>query len=103
MIHAVFFWLRSDLTEAERTLFQDELLLLLDLPYLVQGKVGRPAATTHREGVTDHSFDFSLLLEFKSMEDHDAYQVSDPAHDRFIDTCKGLWEKVRVLDSDPVI
>lgn len=99
MFHTVFFWLKPELSVEERDLFERELLHLLDIPYLAQGQVGKPADTAHREGVTEHSFDYSLILEFKTMEDHDHYQSKDPDHDRFVDTCKGLWSKVRVFDS----
>ena len=101
MIHTVFFWLKTDLSEADRSKFETELKLLPEIDYLEFGKVGQPAATTERP-VTDHSFDYSLVLSFKTMEDHDRYQTDDPAHTRFIETCKELWERVVVYDSEVI-
>jgi len=102
MFHTVFFWLKSDLTDEQRATFENELRRIPQISYLAQGIVSKPAATTERPGVTDHSFDFSLILEFKSMEDHIRYQTDDADHDRFIDTCKSLWKRVTVLDSQPL-
>lgn len=99
MFHTVYFWLKPDLSEAQRHLFETELERLLAIPYLAQGQAGKPASTAHREGVTEQSFDYSLILEFKTLQDHDHYQAEDPDHDRFVATCKGLWSRVMVLDS----
>ena len=102
MFHTVFFWLKDDLTEEQRTHFESELSLLPKIPYLAQGHVSKPAATAHREGVTDHSFDFSLILEFKNLEDHEKYQTNDADHDRFVEQCKEYWKQVQVRDSEPL-
>jgi hypothetical protein len=99
MFHTVYFWLQRDLDPEQRQHFEAELLRLLAIPYVLQGQVGKPAATAHREGVTDHSFDYALVLEFATLEDHDRYQAEDPVHEHFVATCKGLWRNVLVLDS----
>ena len=99
MIHTVFFWLKEDLSEADRATFESELKRLPEIDYLDFGKVGKPADTAERP-VTDHSFDFSLVLSFKTMEDHDRYQTNDAAHDRFINTCKEFWARVVVYDTE---
>jgi hypothetical protein len=57
-IHNVYFWLRKDLTSAERELFATEVRRLAQIPYLERGYVGTPAET-ERRSVTDHSFDFA--------------------------------------------
>ena len=99
MIHTVFFWLKEDLSETDRATFESELKRLPQIDYLEFGKVGKPADTAERP-VTDHSFDYSLVLSFNSMEDHDRYQTNDADQDRFIETCKEYWERVVVYDTE---
>lgn len=101
IIHYVFFWLRKDLTSAERALFDSEVRRLAEISYLERGYVGTPAPTASRP-VTDHSFDYSAALYFKSMEDHDFYQAECPEHTRFVAVCKPLWERVVIYDTSPV-
>ena len=101
MIHNVFFWLKQELPADQRTVFENELIKLKEIPYLIHGFVGRPAPTARRP-VTDHSFDFSLTLHFKSLEDHEHYQTSCEHHQRFLKTCEGLWERVQVYDTSPI-
>ena len=101
IIHSVYFWLRKDLTPAERELFDSEVRRLAKISYLERGYVGSPAATANRP-VTDHSFDYSAALHFKSMDDHDFYQGPCPEHTRFVTTCKPLWERVIIYDTAPV-
>lgn len=99
MIHNVYFWLKSGLSPEEVSLFEDELARLLSLDYLAHGFAGKPAPTEPRP-VTDHSFSYSLLLRFKTRQDHDFYQTECPIHRRFVATCKDLWERVVVYDSE---
>ena len=99
MNHNVYFWLKSDLSAESVALFESELKLVTQISYLAKGDCGKPAATAHRP-VTDHSFSYSLSLEFKTMADHDFYQTDCVDHKRFVDTCKSLWERVIIYDSE---
>jgi hypothetical protein len=101
MIHNVYFWLKKDLPAADRATFETELIKLKEISYLVHGFVGKPAPTERRP-VTDHSFDYSLTLHFKNMEDHDHYQKGCEQHARFVNTCKAFWERVIVYDTSPI-
>jgi hypothetical protein len=101
MTHQVFFWLKSSTTADQRAFFEAELKRLPLISYLKAGQVGRPAPTPPRP-VTDHSFDYCLHLEFKSMADHDFYQDGCADHKRFVDNCKAFFEKVTVYDSLPL-
>jgi hypothetical protein len=101
-IHSAMFWLRPDLTSAERAQFDTEVRQLAKLPYLEQGHVGTPAATPHRPPLTDHSFDYATSLHFRSMADHDHYQSACPLHAHFVATCKGYWTRVVVHDIAPL-
>lgn len=102
MVHNVYFWLKSGLSAEQQTVFETELAGLLKLEYLAHGIVGRPAATEERP-VTDHSFSYSLMLQFKTMQDHDFYQSECPVHKRFVETCKTFWERVVVYDSEELV
>lgn len=97
VLHTVYFWLRKDLTTAERDDFARAARGLGAAPTVVDCRVGRPAATPGRD-VTDHSFDYSLHLEFASVADHDTYQA-DPVHLAFVDTQSNKFERVLVFDS----
>jgi hypothetical protein len=101
MIHSVYFWLKPDLTAAQVELFENELIALKSIEYLVHGFVGKPAPTESRP-VTDHTFSFSLTLHFRDLKDHEYYQKECPKHKRFIDTCKSLWDRVLVYDTSPI-
>jgi len=99
-IHSALFWLRKDLSPAERDLFAAEVALLAKIPYLERGYVGTPAQT-ERRSVADHSFDFATSLHFKSLEDHTFYQTQCEHHARFVSTCKSFWERVVIHDIAP--
>jgi hypothetical protein len=101
MNHNVYFWLKSDLPSESVSLFENELKLVTQIGYLAKGTMGKPAATPHRP-VTDHSFSYSLSLEFKTLADHDFYQTDCQDHKRFVDTCKTFWERVIIYDSEPL-
>ncbi len=101
-IHSALFWLRPDLTAADRASFEHELRLLAQAPYLLQAHVGRAAATEHR-GVTDNGFDYATSFHFKSYEDHAHYQTACPLHAAFVARCKGFWDRVVVHDIEPFI
>jgi hypothetical protein len=101
MIHNVYFWLKKDLTAAQRALFESELRRLTEIPYLASASVGKPAPTEARP-VTDHSFDYASTLQFKSLADHDFYQKDCELHKRFVDLCKPFFDRVLVYDQVPL-
>ncbi|MCB1228146.1 MAG: Dabb family protein [Verrucomicrobiales bacterium] len=99
--HNVYFWLNADATAEQRAFFEAELRLLPQISYLAGGLIGTPAPTEPRP-VTDHSWDYSLSLDFKSDQDHHFYQTDCPDHQRFVDACKPLFAKVLVYDTRPL-
>jgi hypothetical protein len=101
LIHNVIFWLRKNLTTAERATFDSEVRRLAQISYLERGYVGTPAQTEHRP-VTDHSFDYAISLHFKSLADHEFYQTKCPDHARFVAAGKSYWERVVIYDVAPV-
>lgn len=95
-IHAVYFWLRDDLTPAERAQVVAGLHALRGIDLVQQGYVGVPAPTDRP--VIDRSYSYALVLAFADQAAHDAYQVH-PVHDRFRDECSRYWHTVRIYDS----
>jgi hypothetical protein len=95
-VHAVYFWLRPDLTPAERDRFAAGLLDLQAIEGVSNGYIGVPAPTDR--AVIERGYSNSLVLIFPDQASHDAYQV-DPIHDRFRAECGGFWTSVRIYDS----
>jgi hypothetical protein len=98
LIHAVFFWLKPDLSPAERAHFRAEVQKLSAIPTVDRVYVGTPAQIAKRD-VTDRSFDVALTIVFKDGPAHDAYQV-DPVHLAFVAGNKDAWTRVQVYDSE---
>lgn len=95
-VHAVYFWLRADLTPAERDRFAAGLRNLRAIQCVSRGYIGVPAPTDRP--VIERGYSNSLVLIFSDQSSHDAYQV-DPVHDRFRSECGGFWTAVRIYDS----
>ena len=97
MIHSVYFWIKEE-AQGQKAEMEAALLELVKIGEIQAAHVGKPASTEERP-VTDHSFDFSLVLTFASKEDHDIYQ-DHPDHHVFVNQCKAMWDKVIVYDSE---
>jgi hypothetical protein len=97
MIHCVYFWLNDNLTDEQKRAFAEEgLTTLPEIDVVESGTFGVPASTPQRP-VTDHSFDFWLMLRFRSIEDQNAYQIH-PEHDAFVKRFGPWFKEVRVYD-----
>lgn len=97
MIHCVYFWLDENRTGEEKTAFAEEgLKTLPGIDVVESGVYGTPAPTPERP-VTDHSFDFWLMLRFKSIEDQNAYQTH-PEHNAFVERFGPWFKEVKVYD-----
>lgn len=98
--HTVFFWLKNPSDSEVRTTFETAInKFLKDSLYANESHVGTPAVA--ERDVIDSSYTYSLLVTFPSKEAHDKYQ-DEAAHHEFINTCKELWEKVLVYDSEAI-
>jgi antibiotic biosynthesis monooxygenase (ABM) superfamily enzyme len=95
--HNVYFWLNPSLTDEQKTSFEEGLRVLFTIDVVAGGSVGRAAATPVRP-VTRNTFDYALVLEFDSVEQHNAYQVH-PDHDVFVKQFSGWFKEVRVFDT----
>jgi hypothetical protein len=98
LIHSVYFWLKPDLTDAQRKLFRKSIESLSGIKAVEKIYVGSPAGVPDRP-VVDKTFSVSLTVICKSVAAHDAYQV-DPIHLAFVSTCKTFWSRVHIYDSE---
>lgn len=99
LVHSVFFWLRKDLTPAEReTFFKEGLESLRPIGSVSSLHIGAPAAIAPRP-VVDSSYDFSITALFQDVAAHNAYQV-DPVHVAFVERFKSFWTRVQIYDAE---
>lgn len=94
--HAVYFWLKPELSSTERNSFAAALKKLCSLKSVEQGLIGSPAATTKRPQVED-TYDFGLVVYFKDLAAHNTYQ-DDPDHRGFIANNSKYWNRVQIFD-----
>jgi len=95
--HNVYFWLDPSLTDEQKTSFEGGLRALFVIDVVARGSFGKAAATPVLP-VTQNSFDYALVLEFDSVEQHDAYQVH-PDHDVFVKQFSASFKEVRIFDT----
>ena len=98
LVHSVYFWLKPDLTAAQRAEFLQALQVLKDVPSVSQFYLGTPAGVTDRP-VVDRSYDYSFTCIFENLAAHNAYQVH-PLHTAFVAVGKPLWTRVQIYDAD---
>lgn len=98
LIHSVYFWLKPELTDAQRAEFLAALKALKDVPSVKEFHLGRPAAVTDRP-VVDKTFDYGITCVFENLDGHNAYQVH-PLHVAFVNTGKPLWARVQIYDAE---
>lgn len=95
--HNVYFWLDESLTPEDKASFEDGLRALFEIDVVQNGSFGKAAGTPERP-VTHNTFDYALVLEFESVEKHNAYQVHDDHH-VFVDNFSKWFQEVRVFDT----
>jgi hypothetical protein len=98
LIHSVYFWLKPELTEAQRADFRRGVESLGGIKSVEHVYVGTPAATEKRP-VIDDSYDVALTVLCKDVAAQNAYQV-DPLHLKFVETFKPFWTRVLIYDAD---
>jgi hypothetical protein len=98
LVHSVYFWLKPDVTPADREAIRRGLETLRGIRQARQMFIGTPAATEER-GVIDNTYDLALTVLFDSLADQDAYQVH-PLHNDFLAKFASLWKKVIVYDAE---
>lgn len=99
LVHTVIFYLRNDLTEAQKLEFRNEgLESLRPIASVRQLFIGAPAAIPPRP-VVDLGFTFAITAVFADVGAHNAYQV-DPVHKAFVERFKSYWAKVQIYDAE---
>jgi hypothetical protein len=95
-VHSVYFWLRDDISAADRAAFVDGIRSLCTIESVQHGFIGTPAGTDRP--IIDASYSYALVVSFADDAAHDAYQVH-PVHDRFRERCGGAWKKIVLYDA----
>ena len=96
LVHTVYFWLKPELTLAQRAEFRRGVETLGTIKSVDKFYIGAPAATEKRP-VIDHSFSVGITVVCQDVAAEKAYQV-DPIHLAFINNCKAFWTRVQVYD-----
>jgi hypothetical protein len=97
--HAVYFWLKPDLTPEQVAAFEGGLASLGAVKSVKALHVGRPAATDRP--VIERSYSYALVETFADQAGHDDYQ-EHPVHQAFVEQFKELWTRVLIFDSEDV-
>ena len=97
LVHSVFFWLKPELTDAQRAEFRRGLDSLVGIKAAECVYVGTPAPTPKRPVIED-TYSFALTIVCRDVAAHDGYQV-DPLHRAFVDTFKSYWVRVQIYDA----
>ena len=97
--HTVLIWLKNPDSAEDREVFETALETFLENCEYAQTNLVGTLLQVIREVVGD-SFTYQLTVTFASAEDQAAYQ-DEPAHLKFVEEAKELWEKVVVYDATP--
>jgi hypothetical protein len=97
LIHSVFFWLKPELTAAQRAEFRAGLESLVGIKAAERVYLGTPAPTAKRPVIED-TYSHALTIVCRDVAAHDAYQV-DPLHRAFVDRFKTYWARVQIYDA----
>lgn len=98
LFHNVYFWLKPELTPAQRAEFRRGVEALAGIKSATKVDVGAPAKTEKRP-VIDDTYDVALIVQCRDVAAHDAYQV-DPLHLEFVAKFKACWSRVQIYDSE---
>ncbi len=98
LVHTVYFWLKPEITPAQREEFRRGVESLGTIKAVEKIYIGTPAKTEKRP-IIDDSYSVALTVICKDIAAHDAYQV-DPIHLAFINACKAYWKRVQIYDAE---
>lgn len=97
VIHHVFFWLKNPGSKEDLDKLLAGLKTLKKIETIRKMHIGVPASTEIRP-VVDNTFSASELMFFDDLEGQKIYQ-DHPIHQKFIQDCSDLWDKVIVYDA----
>lgn len=98
LVHTVFFNFKQGVSEDQVQKCRVAAEELGRVDTVSAAYAGKPAATPDRP-VSQRDYQLGLTLVFDSVEAHDQYQI-DSIHQEFVDEFSGLWERVRVFDTE---
>jgi len=98
LVHTVYFWLKPELTAAQRADFRRGVESLAGIPAVEKAYVGTPAQTVKRP-IIDDSYSVALTVICRDVAGHDAYQVH-PIHLAFVEQFKTFWTRVQIYDAE---
>ena len=104
LYHCVYFWLKPELTAAQRADFRRGVESLKGIKAVAKVTVGVPSEVrlsgpVGTRPVIDASYDVALVVECKDVAAEAAYQV-DPLHLAFVENFKHCWTRVQIYDSE---
>jgi hypothetical protein len=94
-LHNVHYWLKPDLTPAQRQTFLDGIADLMRLASVRNAWFGAPAKGG--EAIADRSYSYGLVLDLGDAAGHDAFQA-DPAHQAIRDRIGASWDRIVIYD-----
>jgi hypothetical protein len=97
LVHHVFFWLKNPNSKEDLNKLLEGLRTLEKIETIRKLHIGVPASTEKRP-VVDSSYSASELMFFDDLEGQKIYQ-DHPIHQKFIENCSHLWDKVIVYDA----
>ena len=97
LVHHVFFWLKNPESKEDLARLLTGLRTLTKIETVRGAHFGVPASTEKRD-VVDNSYSASEMLFFDDLAGQKAYQ-DHPVHQKFVEDCSHLWEKVVVYDA----
>jgi len=97
LVHHVFFWLKNRDSKEDLAKLLEGLRTLEKIETIKKMHIGVPASTEKRD-VVDNSYHASELMFFDDTAGQKTYQ-DHAIHQKFINDCGHLWEKVIVYDS----
>lgn len=95
-VHSVYFWLKPDLSDADREAFGGGLASLKSIESVRAIYIGAPVAS--ERAVVDSSFTMALTVVFDDQAGHVLYQ-DHPAHTAFAERFGGMWDRLIVYDA----
>ena len=98
LVHTVYFWLKPELTAAQRADFRRGVESLGGIKAVEKFYVGPPARTEKRP-IIDDTYSVALTVVCQDVAAHDAYQV-DPIHLAFVNAFKTFWNRVQIYDAE---
>ncbi len=96
LIHTVLFWLKEDVTQAQRAAFEEGLKSLTKVGSVRKLFYGPPSGPS--EKADDNPYDYALFVYFDNKEGLDLYS-KDKTHLALIDKFKNSWERVQVFNT----